>query len=218
MNGVHDMGGMHGFGTVLHGADEPPFHAAWEGRVMGLVPALLFTGVWSLDRFRHLQEQLPAVRYLGASYFERWLLALTQGALEAGLVTADELAAGRALEPGRSLARTLTPALLGFVLKRGSPARPAPAPARFRPGDRVRTLNLHPEGHTRLPRYARDKTGTVVRVLGCDAYPDRLLAGQPDAAAWLYTVEFTGTALWGTAADPALVVSIDAFEPYLEPA
>ena len=88
----------------------------------------------------------------------------------------------------------------------------------FKLGDRVRTLNVHPSGHTRLPRYARGKTGTVERIHGCHAYPDAVASGKGDDPQWLYTVVFDGKEIWGPDTDPTLTVSIDAFEPYLEPA
>jgi nitrile hydratase len=90
--------------------------------------------------------------------------------------------------------------------------------ARFKPGDRVRTVNFHPQGHTRLPRYARDKMGTVELIHGCHAYPDSVASGRGDDPQWLYTVVFEGREIWGADADPTSTISIDAFEPYLRPA
>ena len=104
------------------------------------------------------------------------------------------------------------------MLNRGSFARPAVAPARFKPGDRVRTKNINPRTHTRLPRYARDKVGTVEANRGCQVFPDTVAIGAGEQPQWLYTVVFSGRELWGDEADPALKVSIEAFEPYLEPA
>ena len=216
MNGVHDMGGMQGFGPVVAEADEPAFHAAWEGRVLGLVRAILFTRSWNLDRFRDAQERVPAQVYLSVSYYHRWLLALTEGTLEQGLVTAGELESGHAAGPGKPVERTLTldQAKVGIV--RASFGRTPAHDARFRAGDRVRTRNLHVQGHTRLPRYARDKEGVVEAVRGCHVYPDAVVAGKGEDPQWLYTVAFQGRELWGAEADPTLSISIDAFEPYLE--
>ncbi len=216
MNSIHDMGGMHGFGKVEPEPNEPVFHGRWEGRVVGLQRSLLYTRAWNIDIFRYSQERLPAQAYLGASYYERWLLGLTQSALEKGLVSADELEAGHALRPGPDVARVMgkNDAQAGFI--RPPFGRPVTRDARFRPGDKVRTINEHPEGHTRLPRYARDKVGTVTAVHGFHAYPDAVAAGKGDDAQWLYTVEFAGHELWGHEADPSMVVSVEAFEPYLE--
>ncbi len=104
------------------------------------------------------------------------------------------------------------------VVKRGNFERPAPAPARFKQGDRVRTRNINPETHTRLPRYARGKLGTVEAIRGCHVYPDTAALGDHEHAEWLYTVVFSARELWGEAADPTVKVSIEAFEPYLDPA
>ena len=76
MNGVHDMGGMHGFGTVEPEPNEPPFHADWEARVYALNVAMLRQGVYDLDQFRDAIERMPPAEYLAASYYERWLHAV----------------------------------------------------------------------------------------------------------------------------------------------
>ncbi len=216
MNGIHDMGGMHGFGKVVPEAGEPVFHGDWEGRVVGLQRALLYTRAFNIDMFRDAQERLPAEVYLRASYYERWMLALAQCAVDKGLVSPDELEAGHSLHAGLAVPRVMKKddAQAGFI--RAPFGRPATRPARFSAGDKVRTINAHPEGHTRLPRYARDKVGTVAAVVGVHVYPDAVVAGQGEDPQWLYTVEFSGSELWGQDADPSLVVSVEAFEPYLE--
>jgi nitrile hydratase len=101
-------------------------------------------------------------------------------------------------------------------MTRGSYGRPAQAPARFKPGDRVRAKNIHPRTHTRLPRYVRGHIGTVELVHGCHVFPDTAAIGQGENPQWLYTVVFAGRELWGADADPTVKVSVDAFEPYLE--
>jgi nitrile hydratase beta subunit len=218
MNGVHDLGGLHGFGPVAPQPDEPVFHAPWEGRVLALNRAMGYTGTWTIDTARAAIEELPASVYLDSSYYQRWALRLERLLLRYGLVDADELAAGRALRAGPPLPRTLTAGGVAAVLARGSVERPAPAPARFAAGARVRAKNLHPPTHTRLPRYARGRQGVVEAVRGCHVFPDAVATGAGEQPQWLYTVVFTGRELWGEAADPTTTVSIDAFEPYLEPA
>jgi nitrile hydratase len=133
-----------------------------------------------------------------------------------GLIGPDELAAGKSLRPGVQLERTLSAADAG-AMKRGEFARPATAQPQFRPGDRVRTRNLNPATHTRLPRYARDKVGTVEANRGCHVYPDTAAIDAGENPRWLYTVTFAASELWGDDADPAITVSIEAFEPYLMP-
>jgi nitrile hydratase len=217
-NTVHDMGGMHGFGPVEPEANEPPFHAEWEGRVLAMQRAMGATGLWTIDGGRAALEALPPVEYLRSSYYRRWFLGLEHRLLKHGLVAEDEIAAGHSLRRGIALNRTLK---LGDVQKpptRGNFERPSRAPAKFTIGDTVRTRLLNPTTHTRLPRYARGKTGKVEAVRGCHVYPDTAAIGAGEAPEWLYTVVFDGRELWGDAAEPGLAVSIDAFEPYLEAA
>lgn len=217
-NSIHDMGGMHGFGPVVPEANEPPFHERWEGRVFALQRAMGFTGLWTIDAGRAAIEALPPLDYLGSSYYRRWFLGLQNRLLRRGLVAEDELAAGRSLRPGAQLPRTMTSADTARPLTRGDFARPTNQAARFKPGDRVRTKNINPATHTRLPRYARCRTGTVETVRGCHVFPDSAALGAGDNPQWLYTVVFAGRELWGPDADPAVKVSIEAFEPYLDPA
>ena len=218
MDGIHDMGGMDGFGRVEVEQNEPPFHERWEGRVLALQRALGYAGAWHIDHSRYAQERLPPRLYLSASYYQRWELAMETNVVERGLATAEELEAGHASGPGKALPRKMTPAVVKAGLARGSFFRQQQGPAKFRPGDRVRTRNIHPATHTRLPRYARGKVGTVERCHGCHMFPDSVAVNLGDDPQWLYTVVFDGRELWGPDSDPALKVSIDAFEPYLEPA
>jgi nitrile hydratase subunit beta len=218
MDGVHDMGGMDGFGKVVPERNEPPFHAAWEGRVLALQRAMSYAGAWQIDMSRAAQEQLPPQVYLTASYYQRWELAMERNVIERGLADADEIAAGHALREGKPLKRKLTADIVQQGMTRGSFFRQAQAPARFKPGDRVRARNIHPRTHTRLPRYARGRVGVVELLHGCQAFPDAVAIDKGDSPQWLYTVVFEGRELWGPDADPTIKVSIDAFEPYLEPA
>jgi nitrile hydratase len=218
MNGVHDLGGMHGFGKVEPEPDEPVFHAPWEGRVLAMNRAMGYAKLWNIDISRAAIEQLPPHVYLGSSYYKKWALRLEQLLLRYGLVDADELEAGHALRPGKPLPRKVGAGDVEKVLARGSFERPAAAPARFKAGDKVRMKNINPPTHTRLPRYARGRTGVVEAVRGCHVFPDMVVTGAGEIPQWLYTVVFSGCELWGTDADPTLTVCIDAFEPYLEPA
>lgn len=218
MNGVHDMGGMHGFGAVQPERNEPVFHAAWEGRVYAMQRATSFLGLWNIDIGRASIELLPPAVYLSVSYYEKWERGLESRLLSYGLVGADELEAGRSLRPGKSVAHKLLEFEIAKALQRGSYARPARTPARFQTGATVRTKNINPASHTRLPRYARGHVGVVEAVRGCHVYPDAVVLGHGEDPQWLYTVVFDGREIWGRDADPTLKVSIEAFEPYLEPA
>ena len=218
MNGVHDMGGMHGFGKVQPDADEHPFHAEWEARVLAMQRALRSARAWNIDMSRDAIERQPPQRYLTASYYERWLMGLETNAVEKGLIGADELAAGHAVHPAKPVAHVMTKDDLGQSFTRGSFSRTPAREARFKPGDRVRTKNLNPTTHTRLPRYARGREGVIEAVRGCHVFPDSVTTGRGEDPQWLYTVVFNGRQLWGASADPTLTVSVEAFEPYLEPA
>jgi nitrile hydratase subunit beta len=218
MDGIHDMGGMHGFGKVEPQPNEPVFHAAWEGHCLALNRAMGYTGIWTIDQTRAGIEELPPDVYLTSSYYKKWAVRLENLVVARGLAGADEIEAGHALRPGKPLKRKLAAADVPNTLTRGSYSRPAAAPARFASGDRVRTKNIHPATHTRLPRYAREKTGVIEAIRGCHVFPDTAAVGQGENPQWLYTVLFEGRELWGDSAEPTLKVSIEAFEPYLEPA
>jgi nitrile hydratase len=218
MDGVHDMGGMDGFGKVEPETNEPTFHAAWEGRVLALERSLRYARAWSIDNFRFAQERLHPLIYLGASYYQRWAVSMQHALAERGYVREDEMAAGHARQAGAPFERKLTPSVAHEALGRGSYYRQMQAPARFKIGDRVRARNIHPATHTRLPRYVRGHVGTVGLIHGSHAFPDSVATEAGDSPQWLYTVVFDGRELWGLGADATVKVSIDAFEPYLEPA
>jgi nitrile hydratase beta subunit len=218
MNGIHDMGGTEGFGPVKPEPNEPPFHSAWEARALALNRAMSYAKVWNIDRSRAAIEEMPPHDYLTMTYYEKWALRLEKLLLEYGLVSADEIAAGRSLRPGKALPRTLAAADVTKALSRGSYSRPSNTTPLFGTGDRVRAKNIHPPTHTRLPRYARGRVGVIECVRGHHVFPDSVATGQGENPQWLYTVLFDGHELWGERADPTLKVSIEAWEPYLEPA
>jgi nitrile hydratase len=218
MNGVHDMGGLMPFGPVIEEPDEPIFHADWEKRALGISVAMGATGSWTGDASRHARESIPPVQYLSSSYYEIWLAGVEKLVRQSGLVTADELAAGHALEPSKPVKRVLRPDEVPTLLDTGGPSiREVTTAARFAVGDTVVTRNINPVGHTRLPRYARAKRGVVERIHGAHVLPDSNAHGLGESPQWLYTVRFTATELWGEDADPAVTSSIDAWESYLEP-
>src|SRR5262245_40273929 len=131
MNGVHDMGGMHGFGKVAPEPNEPVFHAPWEGRVLAMQRAMSYTGAWNIDMSRAAQETLPAHVYLGVSYYKRWALGMEQDLLARGVVQEDELVAGHALHPAKAVRRTMSASDVSTALTRGKYGREPQTPARF---------------------------------------------------------------------------------------
>ena len=219
MNGAHDMGGVHGFGPVEPEPNEPVFHAEWERRAFAITVAMGATGEWNIDMSRFARENRAPADYLAKSYYELWLAGLEALLAECRLVSAEELAAGRASGSPRPVKRVLAADDVDRVLSLGTVAAREPTtPARFKPGDRVRARNMHPSGHTRLPRYVRGHVGTIERVHGCHVFPDSNAAGAGENPQWLCAVRFEGRELWGAESDPKLKVSVDAWEPYLEPA
>jgi nitrile hydratase len=221
-----DLGGRSGFGPVLPAGvpSEPEgelWHATWEPRALAVTLAAGAMGEWNIDMSRAARETLPD--YGGHSYYEIWVLALERLLLQRGLVHGDELLAGRALHAARPVARVLQADAVPAVLARGSATeRPAEgvAPPRFAVGQAVGTSNVVPPHHTRLPGYARGKRGVVQAVRGRHVFADTHAQGLGEQPQWLYTVVFEGAELWGEAAHEArgTRVSIDAWEPYLEPA
>lgn len=219
MDGVHDLGGMDGFGAVHAEKDEPVFHEPWEGRVHALSTTMGARGVWNIDIGRFGIELLPPQVYLTSTYYQRWFLRLENLLVEYGLVDRDEIANGHASGAKETEeAATFTTHDVGRVLARGSYVRTADSPPRFASGDRVKARNIHPRSHTRLPRYVRGHVGVVERVHQPNVFPDSKVRGEGEDPQWLYTVRFEGRELWGEDAEPGTAVSVDAFEPYLEPA
>jgi nitrile hydratase subunit beta len=218
MNGPHDLGGQMGFGPVAPEQDEPYFHADWEKRALGLTLSCGAFGAWTIDESRHARENIPPASYLSASYYEIWIRALEVLLQRHGFVTDEELCAGQMLGQGAVPKRTLKADMVAGVLAKGGPCdRPVEVPPRFVVGQRVRTININPIGHTRLPRYARARRGVVEAVQGGFVYPDDNAHGRGENPQWVYTVVFDGPEIWGEGADPTLTVSIDAWESYLEP-
>lgn len=216
MNGVHDMGGLQNFGPVLPEQHEPPFHHEWERRAFGLTLAMAGAGMWNLDQARAARESLPPAQYLASSYYRIWLDALSTLMLERGLVTSEELADGRMREPPARTRGFLTADRVAWSLACGNSTQRALAgSARYAVGDAVRTRVLHPQSHTRLPRYCRGKRGTIAKVHGAHVFADANARGNAEEAQWLYTVRFAASELWGPDTTAA-AVHVDCWEPYLE--
>jgi len=217
VNGAQDMGGMMGFGPVLPEPNEPVFHAEWEKRALAVTLAAGALGQWNIDMSRAARESLHPAFYLTRGYYEIWIAALEALLAAKGLVSAREIAEGRALTAAPATKPPLRAVDVEPAMRRGSPYdRPAPSAPTFAVGESVRTQVMHPATHTRLTRYARGKTGVVEAVRGCFVFPDSNALERGEDPHWCYTIRFSGRELWGADADPTLAVSIDAWEPYLE--
>jgi nitrile hydratase len=224
MDGVHDLGGMHGFGRVEREPNEPVFHEAWEAAVYAVMRASLGTGLYNLDEFRHGVERMDPAHYLRSGYYEHWLDGITRVLTEKGVISADELAkrteffAARPDAPASAAVQGKPPVAPRPLQWLAPPSeRPATRPPRFAAGDAVITRNIHPAGHTRLPRYARGKRGVIHRQHGTHVFPDSHAHGGGEQPQPLYSVRFDARELWGPSAEPNQHVYIDLWEPYLEP-
>ena len=224
MDGVHDLGGMQGFGPVEREENEPVFHAAWEAAVLAMMRAGGARGLFNIDEFRHGIERMAPADYLRASYYEKWLDGVSRLLVEKGVVGAQELAVRRAFfeaQPGAPATAALSgplpprpPSNPGWVPDAN---RETGATPRFAPGDPVRTREMHPHGHTRLPRYARGRRGVIHRCHGIHVFPDTNAHGLGEQPQPLYSVRFDARELWGESAEPNQAVHIDLWESYLLP-
>ena len=204
VDGVHDLGGMQGYGPVEMETDEPVFHADWERRAFRLTISAMLAGYLN-GRFRHAIERMDPAWYLASPYYEHWLTATATGLVEGGVITQEELDD-----------------------RLGAPypvARPVRAPRlddpgssvevhRYGVGETVRVREWHPLGHTRAPRYVQGKPGVVVRLDGVFSVPDVEYHCDRQRMEPTYSVRFEAVDLWGSPGDP---VHVDLWESYLEP-
>ena len=217
MNGVHDMGGMQGFGPVKTEPNEPVFHARWESRVLALRRALGAWRRWNHDAGRDSSETLPPADYLRMSYYEKWFASATKLALQAGLITERELETGHR-DPNVPVATPpLTADKVMPLIQGGGPTlRQTNAKPRFKVGQAVRARDINPIGHTRLPRYVRGRSGTIECDHGAHVFPDSNAKFEGEKPQFLYTVRFEARELWGESAHPADAVYLDLWEDYLD--
>jgi nitrile hydratase len=201
MDGVHDLGGRQGFGTVRYTLDAPAFHAEWEVRANSLYGFAVRRGVFNMDEYRYAIERMDPRHYLGAGYYERSLTGLATLCVEKGLTTQkelEEIAGGAFPLSGPKVA-----------------GRTNASAGKFQPGDRVRVKNDFVPGHVRMPGYVRGKTGVVVDVSPAYPFPDAHAHGVEARDEPTYDVRFRSEDLWPESSDPALV-HVGVFESYLE--
>ena len=225
MNGVHDMGGMHGFGAMDIEADEPVFHEEWEGRVYGMVTSIREEhDVYGPYGSRHYIENIPPACYLASSYYEKWMLALEAALVNKGLLTAAELDSRTrqfSEVPTAEVPQRNDPDLAARVRERIYEPQPfvqqAASSPRFAVGDSIIVRNINPVGHTRLPRYVRGKHGVVTRIYGAQGFQDEptIADGSPQH---VYSVMFEAVELWGKDAEPNQRLYIDMWECWMEAA
>jgi nitrile hydratase len=219
MNGVHDMGGMHGMGPVEAEKNEPVFHYFWEGRIFAMNLAMGAWRKWNPDAGRHSRELIPPAEYLRMTYYERWLAGLVELIVKSGLATRTEIESGTPAAGSVKAVPALISDRVMVGVAKGTPAnRNVNVTARFQVGHEVRTRNMHPVGHTRLPRYARGKTGTIARDYGVFVFPDSNAHFLGEKPQHVYSVRFTARELWGEQAAPKDSVCVDLWDDYLESA
>ncbi len=215
MDGVHDLGGVEGFGRLPLEENEPVFHHDWESRAKAMRMLMGFWRKWNIDAGRHSIEKLPPADYLGLSYYEKWLASVVGLSVDAGLLTLEEIRAGR---PDPSVAKTEPPvnaAGIRAAIPVGRPsARDLPHGPAFQIGARVRTARHGHSGHTRLPRYLRDAAGEIVLHHGGHVLPDVSATMTGEAPEHLYSVRFRASDLWSDG-DAGHKITADLWESYL---
>lgn len=222
MDGVHDLGGLDGLGP-LGEKDDATFHETWEAKVDSMMSVMIAQGYWSAPELRYARARLEPSVYLSSSYDGRKLGALEMLCIEKGLIDAEELFAriddvGTTARYEDGLPSREDPELTARIragqLDKGGELPPQTEPA-FEPGAKVRVRNIHPEGHTRCPRYVRRARGTVVEVHPTTELPDASVHGEHRLER-LYSVEFDADELWGADHPGNHQVALNLWESYLE--
>jgi nitrile hydratase beta subunit len=218
VDGIHDMGGMQGFGRTMTPGAGPPFAEPWEGRAFALGLLAIRASGANMHAFRHAIERVPPADYLGG-YYSRWLMGAQNLLTDSGIVSGEQVAARAARLAGRDADEPEPPEPHKPDMASGGPGnlRSVDAPPAFKVGDAVRARDLVPAGHTRLPRYVRRRTGTVTAIQPAQVFPDSAAHFLGEDPQHVYSVEFASTELWGPGAEP-FSLTIDLYEPYLEPA
>ncbi|MBE7636119.1 nitrile hydratase subunit beta [Sneathiella sp. P13V-1] len=217
MDGVHDMGGMHGMGPVEQEENEPVFHGEWEQRMFAMNNAVSALGVRNIDESRHARERMNPGKYLSSSYYEIWLDGLVRILSEKGLISEEELSGEVPPKPFTGEHRpALTADAVDPMMDKGATyTREDGKPASFKVGDRVKAKNIHPSGHTRLPRYARGATGEIIADYGLHVFADSSAHGDDDPQ-HLYSVRFTSRDLWGEDGHDNDAIYVDLWDDHLE--
>ena len=215
MRRVHDVGGTQGFGPLELEENEPIFHEEWEGRVFGMMATVGHRAF----PMRPTIESIEPATYLASTYYEKWLIALEKGFVQSGSITADELRDRVEFQRGHPNTQVsenrdskLARAAWRDRYSQRSPKHEGD-PA-FSVGDAVLTRHIDPAGHTRIPKYAQGKRGSVHSIRGVFDLLDLKVLGihKPEP---VYTVGFDARELWGDEAESSQRVYIDLWESYL---
>lgn len=216
MDGIHDVGGRHGFGPIEVTHADPPFPTEWEARAFGITKSVTAASDYSVDKFRYTREQLPPLEYLTSPYFEQWMRGTMAMLVSSGLVTAEELATGHSDGTNAAVvgppkteqdARAATIASARF----DGPFNGSPA---FTSGDRVMVSPNAPPGHTRLPQYVRGRAGRVIAFHGAHGVPEDNVKNVKTFEP-LYTVAFALGDLFEEQQGSADQINVEIWERFL---
>lgn len=218
MDGIHDLGGKQGYGSIEVDDDGDPFHEDWEGREWGIAQCARTPGI-TIDWWRHCRELIMPIDYLARPYFDSWAQTDFSTYIEAGWMTQEEVAAGKSLnkvsdQPSPPPAMTLQQVLKedhahAFRFDADIGENPA-----FEVGQQVVTAKLGHAGHTRLPQYVRGHCGTIQAYNGAHVFPD-LSAEGTEIHQHCYNVMFDAAELWPEASTSRDKVYLDLWESYL---
>lgn len=224
MNGIHDMGGLHGFGAVDVEKNEPVFHSRWESRVYAMTQVIDTTGIWNLDEHRHEIELMDTSSYLTAGYYGRWLFAMESILHRKNILKKTEV--NQRIEEFTDDCLSYTPLEkrnrswpLGEdnKIRWGAWRHEQAVIPKFKVGQTVRVRNIHPEGHTRVTSYTRGRVG-VIEIVNAQAwvFPDTRAHNRGENVQPVYNVKFLASDLWGPQAEPNTFMQIDLSEDHLE--
>lgn len=207
MDGIHDLGGMDGFGEIGVEHNEPVFHSEWEGQAFALnIIAIGLLQKYNVDEYRHSLERMNPLDYLNASYYERVLTGVASLMIEKDVISEAEL----------SSQVSGTYPLSRANAKVEDSVRTPQEFAKFSVGDPVRVGDIHTAGHTRMPSYVRGKNGIVIHVAPRFSFPDNAAHKNSFRKEHTYHVMFTHSELWNDGDSNTDTIVVDLWESYLE--
>ena len=217
MDGIHDMGGMQGWGTVLIEPEEPVFAEPWHARTFALGLASMGVSGTNLDAFRHSLERLHPLDYLSDGYYGRWLSCAEQLLVDSGILAPGAVEARARRLRGDEVDEPADVEECKPQYERGGAGsrRTIDVPPMFAVGQSVRAKTFRKPGHTRLPAYIRGHAGEISAIRPAAVLPDSTAHFVGEDVQHVYTVEFTSSELWGDEVETSKLF-IDLFESYLE--
>lgn len=214
MDSTHDLGGKQGFGPIPID-DNEGFHHDWERRMWGISRSNVGPPGMIIDWFRHGIENMVPSDYLSFAYFNKWCTNYYMLLIDGGILTEQEAISGHAENSAdQAHAMTVADAVIANQNANKDFSVDIDTAPRFVVGDTIATKRRTHSGHTRLPAYARNATGTVVTHHGAHLLADKGAQGE-HFGEHLYTVSFTATELWGPDANPRDTVTLELWDSYI---